>query len=287
MIGCGKYTREKWERFIYLLRVHAEMYRLIMQKCRWADSVYSYFDFYAGPGLYTEHDSNPDLAGEYGSPVLATRILDEVFNSRPGLAANGEPLEVRSFIFDPYEYDRLSSCLRGIGLRGGMIDRLPCDRAVDRLIDNWREATGCSPRKPVGLAFFDPNGVPDWDSLRRFSGCKLFRRVDLLININTAIGRLVRLSQVHPETMTSTERLRELGKEEIYLWEPAPSDKHQFALAFCTNCPDGKFPEFRRQGFHRIDSERGGRIARRIDLARWERTREGLPGYLPGMGDLR
>jgi hypothetical protein len=281
MTGCSGYTREKWKRFEYLLRVHAEVCRLVMTKHRWADSAYSYFDFFAGPGLYDEGDHS-GLAGEYGSPVRAFRVLEHIFG-RSGEAANGEPLGVRAFLHDPLVCGRLQSCLDRLGIWGGIVGDLRCDEAVADLIGRWPEMTGCSPWKPLGLAFFDPNGQPPWASIEAFVAEKTFDRIDLLINVNSTVVKRVLKSPIHAETLTPTQHLVDLGKDDVYLWEPALGDIHQFALAYCTN---GPFPEFRKLGFHFINSDKGRRIADRIDRTREERESSGGEGFLSGMEDL-
>jgi hypothetical protein len=285
MIGCSLYTREKWERFEYLLNVNAMMWRGIMQRCRWAENVFSYFDFFAGPGLYTDAD-RVDLAGEYGSPIRALRVLEEVFSDPGHRSASGEPLGIRGFFSDSLEWERLRACLVQLGHPGDEVRGLICDRAVDDLLAQWTPAAGQHPRKPVGLAFFDPNGQPPWDAIGRFAGAWIFDRIDLLINVNATVGKRVRLSPLHAESRMPTEYLRSIGKKYIYLWEPSPGDSHQFALAFCTNCTDWRFPEFARKGFHALETEKGQRIARRIDLTDSERRRAGgSVGFLAGMED--
>jgi hypothetical protein len=286
MTGCSGSTREKWRRFEYLLRVHAAKCRLIMTdptKKKWADSCYSYFDFFAGPGLYDETD-HAGLAGEFGSPVRALNILKEIFIDPGGEAANGEPLGIRAFFHDPNVWLRLQRCLDHLGHCGGIVDGSTCEQAIDDLIEHWLEMTGCSPWKPLGLAFFDPNGQPPWASIRSFTSRKSFDRIDLLINVNSTVVKRVLKSPVHAETRTPTQNLVELGKEDVYLWEPTPGDIHQFSLAYCTN---GPFRKFRRLGFHFINSDKGRRIADRIDMTADERkARGGPPGFLRGMEDL-
>jgi three-Cys-motif partner protein len=283
MTGCSGSTREKWKRFEYLLRVHAAMCRLIMTKHRWADSAYSYFDFFAGPGLYDETD-HAGLAGEFGSPVRALTILKEIFVDPGGEAANGEPLAVRAFFHDPNVWHRLQHCLDRLGMHGGIVDDVPCEQAVDALIEGWPGMTGCSPWKPLGLAFFDPNGQPPWSSIKAFSSEKCFDHIDFLINVNSTVIKRVLKSSIHAETRTPTQHLVELGKDDVYLWEPTPGDIHQFALAYCTN---GPFPEFRKLGFHFINSDKGRQIADRIDMTAKEYKSSGdARGFLRGMEDL-
>lgn len=265
-VGCSGFTREKWERLEHLLETHLAICREIMPKHGIEE--YAYFDFYAGPGVYAASDS-VELAGEVGSPIRAMRIL----------AAFGMPF--RAYLFDPREAGRL---LVNVGLTRTWgdpveIDGLPCDEAVDRVI-----ASGDRPR--IGLAFFDPNGQADWAAIRRF--CEAFRYIDVLINVASGTIKRLRLSS-HPYhralgTARPTVYLRSLGKKRTYLWDPCPGDRHEFALAFCTNCPD--FPESRELGFHLSTTPKGKCIARRIDHSHRERElMGGLPGFLPFGGD--
>lgn len=259
-VGCSRFTREKWERFEHLLVAHLSICREIMP--RFGVEEYAYLDFYAGPGIYASSD-RPDLAGEAGSPIRAMRLM----------ATFG--MSSRAYLFDPEEAGRL---LVNVGLMEPpivptWIDGLRCREAVDRLI-----AGGVDLR--IGLAFFDPNGQADWPAIGRFAA--KFRYIDLLININSAVIKRM-INPIHRADRPMAY-LEALGKKYVYLWDPCPSDPHQFALAFCTNFAD--FPESRALGFHRSTTPQGRCIARRIDHSHREReSLGGVPGFLDFGGE--
>ncbi len=267
MVGCSAFTHEKWERFDYLLGIHIEMCKGIISRESWASRAYHYFDFYAGPGIYGLEESE-ELAGQYGSPIRALQQFEK-----------RAPLE---FILQCFDHDteiagRLTAILCRMLKLGLHCEVMSCDEAVDYLLSNeWHEINLMSQMKAFGLAFFDPNGVPDWQAAKRFARSKRFNRVDLLFNINSAVCKWVFSSRLHPETKRPTEHLREMNKKSIYLWTPSPGDSHQFALAYCTN---GPFPQFRQWGFHRLDTPEGARIGRMIDFS--PRERRDMGGTTP------
>ncbi len=258
MVGCSAFTHEKWERFDYLLGIHIEICKAIISRERWASGAYHYFDFYAGPGIYGP-DESEKLTGQYGSPIRALKQLRQ----------KEVAFHLYCFDFDPEIATRLERVLRGdYGLDWGCSPSA-CDESVDLLLgDLWWSLNHNDSRKPLGLAFFDPNGIPEWTAAKRFARSKRFDRVDLLFNINSAVCKWVFSSRLHPETKRPTDHLREMKKKSIYLWTPMPGDSHQFALAYCTN---GPFPQFRQWGFHRIDTPEGARISRMIDFSPRER----------------
>lgn len=272
-VGCSIYTREKWARLEYLLSIHVRICKGIMSRNDWVSGAYHYFDFYAGPGAYNESHSTL-LAGEIGSTIRALDIFDR------------EQVEHRSF-FTEHDTDTYTNLVETIAARQPhpcpWVREMSCEEAIDKLCSDWHLLSNSDHKVPFGLAFFDPNGVPDWPSLKRFARSKRFQRIDHLININSAICKWVFTSRLHKETKRPTEHLRELDKKKIYLWEPTPGDSHQFALAYCTN---GPFPEFRDWGFHLIDSPQGQRIARRIDFSPKERLElSNKTGFLRGFDD--
>lgn len=241
------------------------MWKGIIPRESWTSEAYHYFDFYAGPGLYTKEES-PELAGEVGSPIRAIETIRAEF-----------PGPCRVFFFDekPETAFRLGANLQA--RFGAKIDvpALACKEAVESLL------LADDIRKPCGLAFFDPNGIPDWHSLRWFAQSLKFKRIDILLNINSTAAKRARKSPKHLDAdykIPPTQHLRKLGKKRVLLWEPYPGDRHQFALAYCTNGPG---PEWEESQFFSIGTPAGQRIARRIDLSYGERIAlGGSTGYL-------
>lgn len=258
--GCNpEFTPQKWFRHESMVKINLFMWK----GCTWRRGDYHYFDFYAGPGLITEMDS-PELAGQKGSPF---RAIDMIRAFCPDLAA-------RVFLFD--EDEEISRRLRANLARdygdSAEVACLDCADAVHWLITELRLRRPAMPERH-GLAFFDPNGVPDWKAIKDFRGAKPFENIDLFININSTVSKRLRLStsprHARPEfKLKPTEHLACLRKKRISLWEPCPGDNHRFALAYCT---DGPAPTWRESGFYPIESREGQRIARRMDLSQEER----------------
>ncbi len=265
-VGCSPAaTREKWSRFQSLLGINCKMWKGIIPREAWTSEAYHYFDFYAGPGLYTKEESL-ELAGEVGSPIRAIETIRAEF-----------PGPCRVFFFDehPETAKRLAENLQR---RFGATIEVPCmscEEATEAMI------LAEDLRKPCGLAFFDPNGIPDWRSVCRFGQATKFKRIDILLNINSTAMKRVYSSPNHlnPDyKIRPSEHLHRLGKKRVLLWEPHPGDIHQFALAYCTNGPG---PEWEESRFSSIGTPQGQRIARRIDLSYSERMAlGGTTGYL-------
>ena len=263
MVGCSEYTILKWERFAYLFDVEIGIIGGILSRMPgWADERFWYYDFYAGPGIYSEREAHY-LAGRHGSPMIAVAMLRE---SRLNYRAN--------------LYDEKDETARR--LQRAIDSHFPGStvsidtRSFRDAVDGLRPLPG--EKKALGLAFIDPNGPPDWKALEDFCKSRRGDRTDVLINVNSSNMKLQYVSPKHAEHMRPTEHLKALGKRYIYLWEPAPSDMHQFALAFCTNCPESTFPDFPKKGFHKMSSEMGGVIARRIDMTHKERKAAAVKG---------
>lgn len=262
-VGASRYTPVKLERLERFARRHGRVVRDVLAKPKWADADrrYHYFDFYAGPGTYSEADY-PDLVGRHGSPILVPKIIEDT------------PLTCLTFLSEPWHADRLARNLREAGIDGVTLMPVTCADAIARLIGN-EDPHRYVKHRPMGLAFIDPNGpvhAEEWEALERFVAHKRFGLIDVLINVNASIAKFCHSSRVHAETLRTTEHLARLGKKSIQLWNPCPGDPHQFTLAYCT---DGPTLEFVEDGFVDITSPCGRDIARRIDYSAKER--ESLP----------
>jgi hypothetical protein len=259
IIGTSRVTMAKWDAFAYLMAVHINMVKEIFAATpREVVPAYVYLDLYAGPGLYEmRHDA--DLAGRFGSPLIAVRRLKAAgIEFAPYFADS-----------DPAVCDLLrTSLLRdGHGEHVGRVFKACCALSVDRLLC-WHTT-----RNKYGLAFVDPNGHPDWEAIDLLARSDQWYNVDLLINVNATghkrcKGRFKNLYKGRG-FLSPTEYLRGLRKRYIWLWAPDESDSWQFTLAYCTN---RKAPEFRKYTFHGIDSARGREIARLIDFPARERA---------------
>lgn len=266
-VGCGEFTRLKWERLDYLLSVHVPMVCGIARRNLWVIPFYHYFDMYSGPGIYgEEHD--PDLSGTVGSPLRALRAL----------RAAGYPYRVRFHDADRRQTAALRASLEAQGFQQEVkyVHDADCAAGVREIM---RIPAGRNARM-FGMVFFDPNGKPDWPAIQALSAHPNSIHLDFFINLNTAYHKFLFYSSIHDDSLRPTEWLRVLGKKSIYLWRPAKSCDQQFALSYCTN---GPFPEFKNHGFHHIDTEEGQEIVRSIDYRPDERRALARSrGFLPG-----
>jgi three-Cys-motif partner protein len=266
-VGCGEFTRLKWDRLDYLLSVHVPIVCGIIRRNFWAMPYYHYFDMYAGPGIYGEEYGN-GLAGEDGSPIRALLALRSA----------RYPYRVRFFDTSQRQVDSLreSLAVRGFHQEMSNIRKADCAAGVQEIMSM---PAGRNARM-LGMVFFDPNGKPDWPAIRTLARHPNSTYLDFFINLNVSIHKRLYYSSVHDDSLRPTEWLRVLGKKSIYLWRPAKSSPEQFTLSYCTN---GPFPEFENHGFHHIDTEAGQEIVRLIDFRPDERkTLSRARGFLPG-----
>ncbi len=269
-VGCSWRSHQKWERVVKLGHAHAAICRNVIARDARL-SPYHYVETYAGPGVYGPTDGHGEERGQFvgqeGSPLLMLRILrDSGLDWRAHLSDRDEGVMLR-----------LHACVAGDSRIS--VNHLDCREAVDRLIKSKVDMR-------VGLAFFDPNGLADWQAIWDFAGH--FKYMDILINVHANVIKRVRKS-THPSHKaqqewlgTASENIVRVGRAHHFIWAPPKNDDQQFALSYSTGL--GDFPEFRRAEFHRLESDEGRRIARRLDLTKKELGgRDG--DFLPFMGD--
>lgn len=271
MIGCSDITKDKWGRLEYLLTMHINACKGIVKRRSYVSRVYEYFDFYAGPGIYTEED-NQGLAGELGSPLRAIRLFQRILDpKRLMLFMRSDIMTWRAWLFEPNRktYGRLRMAINRVSQEPINAKNMTCGAGVKEIIDArlWKTENEWNRGHTYGLAFFDPNGVPDWDAIQLFSRTPHFQRIDLLINVCATGIKRVRRASLDPTL--ATDRLLSLDKRKIYLWDPVPGDPFQFALALCTNWRG--FPGFSQSRFYDIESPEGRAIAEKINYTKSER----------------
>lgn len=233
--------------------------------------LFHYFDLTAGKGH--DQDGNP------GSPLIFTE------------QARRAGISYRAFLFEhnPESAHELTKALQSRGRKDEWSSHiiLPMDSAEG--IFNLAIPHAKDKESRLGLIYFDPNGdtVYPTDSIRFLTQTPCFEKIDFLAHIsanskkrfNGAVRKGV-LSERHLRR-TLLEDLQGIGKEYIWLREPATAWQWTFAL--CTNWD--KSLDLRKMRFHGIDTPEGARLLDWLELTREEfkdkhGTIPGLPASL-------
>jgi three-Cys-motif partner protein len=269
VVGCSESsTRSKWERLDYIGTVLSRMVRNIMDINEWVSRDFLFFDAHAGHGIYSETDHVPSLAGSHGSPLRILKILNqELPNNYVAYFSEPEKETAR----------RLLGSVESLGFKAFVANETH-EEAIDNLIALDKQRSLIRRGTPFGLAFFDPNKSRDlsWRHLEDFA--RRFRYVDLLINVPSTDVKRLRTAPLCVETKTLqdlVEPLRMAGgrKRYVYLWKPKNNDRNKFTLIFVTGYD--KFPEFKKQGFHRDDTPDGRAIFDDVNRTEKERRSNG------------
>ena len=244
-IGHGVETDDKLVHFEGIMDWTVEM-------CagKYKETPFYYIDLNAGSG---QPIPGRDLIG---SPLLAAKILNDRYGDASYrmvcVEQNGANLEELDQTLQTYQ------------------DSGDANRNRIQMIhgDNRQEITGIirsMVRDGRGVVFHDPNGVPDHlELLPQFR--TLPRQVDVLLYVQATSVKRVR--NAFDDGRPDLQQLMDIvGKKQWLIREPI--GKHQWTFMLGTNWK--KFPEWKKEGFYRIDTEEGQRVFRRLNWTAGER----------------
>lgn len=250
-------TEVKERHFRGLLQMHAHMCQGILSRRRTAP--YLYIDCHAGPGLLERDGRVFD-----GSPLIARDTLTRILGGYEGLhferdaavaARLAEALWVPTSLLDIPDADTLPIHVEA------------CEDGVPA----WLARNGRQPDR-YGLVFSDPIGteIP----VRMLAQvAQTLPRVDILTYVGaTAYKRRGGARRARGvDSPRLAEHIRAVGKKYALIREPLDGDEQQWTFVLFTDW-DG-FPDWRNEGFYRLDSQRGVEVLRRLNLTRPELER--------------
>lgn len=245
--GYSESTAQKQRDFGLIAGIHVNVAKGVLRRESWPYPRYVYIDLNAGPGV---------VNGMQGSPLI---FLDRA-------CAAGLP-------FEAWFLDREEAALTALieRYRGGFQHRMPSTDSVV-LTHRGDHAETIVPiaefyrriSQPVyGLCYADPNGEAlPLEVMQRVAQVPAFKRLDFLAYVSATNYK--RRGAVSDDCPLLSKHLKAVGKRYIHIRTPVAA--HQWTFAFLTNWPG--WPALTKQGFHRIDSDEGQEILRRLDLTR-------------------
>jgi hypothetical protein len=238
-------TEEKERHFRGILRMHLQICKGILTRNPGYPRSYLYADLHSGPGPLSYAGKPFD-----GSPLVFRSAAADL-----GI----ETFEALFFEQDPLTASALHTVISDIG----RVVAEPCEQGMVEWLNRSKE----QPYR-YGLVYSDPIAKPIPVELLNQVGQRL-PRVDILsYTSGTAYKRVgkMRLS----EDIAAIPKQYQLIRDPHGAW--------QWTFILWSNWPD--FPEWRKIGFYRVDSERGKQILDELDLTRdelRERSNEPLP----------
>lgn len=244
-MGNGRWTQSKHAYFSQILAFQTSLSRQIADKERHWKTGYAYIELNAGSGFKV---GEPNYRG---TPLRAVEVVRTHFpDARFMICEN-----------DPGRYTLLTAALRAeVAERGERMDGISvrCED-FECVVPNWLSAI---PRPTLGMILHDPNGAPEFEALRRMSKQPAAFRMEFVLHVNaTAIKWNRRLGHAVGGLI---EGLRQIEKEYWIVREPV--GPWQLSLVIGTNW----FPEWKREGYHSIESREGMEILTRLHFTKAE-----------------
>lgn len=236
-MGHSEETPEKQDQLSGLFEMHIRAAKSVIQRYNWVDPVYRYIDLNAGDGKYH---------GNKGSPLVFCE------------QAHFHQMAFRADLIEKEQMncERLSKlvCLDKCTIHHGMHE------------DILPSLLGGSEKKPVGLIYHDPNGLPSFGMLARFSRQKESRMIDFLIYMSAS--SLKRVNGANGGGDDLIAQLNKISKKKWIIREPRT--KHQWTFLLGTNSDNLDFT-WGKRGFIDPRSERGREILENLTMTNRER----------------
>lgn len=241
--GQSEYTREKQEVFGTIVATHVRVVRGIKSKHRRGYERYSYADLNAGPGFNSD-------AGVAGSPIIVAACAD----------AEGVPVDMWLFEADDAKRSALTERMagrEGVSIYGD-------HRAHWGMVTAWNRPD----RIVDGLVYWDPFGDPVPVNIINGLIASPRDKVDVLLHVNAngAYKRPRGRGHADYQGRYLADDIGRINKQ--FWWVREPATDWQWTFLIGSNWSG--FPQFRKLGFHRLDSPRGLAVLDRLNLSKRE-----------------
>lgn len=235
-------TEPKENDFRGIMSMHMSICRAIID--RWSGGPYLYIDLFAGPG-HLEFNRRRFL----GSPLIVNEISRML----------GIEYEGVNFEKDPSIAGQLESALR-VFPGGEAMDVYPltCQKGLPQ----WLTPQAVQLNR-YGLVYSDPIRDEIPHGLLNQAAAK-FPKVDLLSYVSAT--QYKRRRGVDPSRPLISDHIAAVNKKVVLIREPIGAWQWTFVL--WSNWVN--FPEWRKRGFYRLDSDKGQRVLDQLDLTKKE-----------------
>jgi three-Cys-motif partner protein len=249
-VGQSEPTVFKHDHLRHWFDLHIRIVQGILARREWTDPRYWYFDLTAGPGRYN---------GIIGSPLLFEQ------------AARRRGLQECVSVFFEQDRGRAEELRNALGIGvSPACGSLSWSRTVvaGSYQEHLRNYAPPGRRNAYGLAFLDPNGQIDFKGTAELFALDSLYRVDLMINL--AANTIKRSRQFGVERLD--ESIQRLGDAKSCWLIRTPCSAWQWSILLGSNW-DG-FPDWKKLGFFRLDSEEGQRILADLTYTKAEKQPE-------------
>lgn len=237
-MGYSGATPDKQSGLAKYMSLHMKIVRQILDKYRWADQRYYYFDLNAGCGENIE-------IGIDGSPRI---FKDQVSNH--GLDYEAYLIEIEKGNCQDLDAEfSKDKKIKTINANNAEV--------ILQILENF---TG----KEYGLIYIDPNNLADFDLIEKISfACG---RLDILVRY--PVTSLKRARGAHCEMFQRIiEYINRINKEKKIIRAPMDGDKFQWVFLFFANYINGGWG---RERFFDISSNAGKEILKKLNYTREE-----------------
>jgi three-Cys-motif partner protein len=246
--GYGPHSDAKQDDFRSFLSLHIEIVDRITEGQEWKRK-YTFIDMNAGPGYFDKKAKKPVTSPNddtmTGSPIY---FLDEIEKTT---------IRYRAIFIEREKVnsDNLQQIIDQRTLRSA--PKIANDDHVNFLKNHIMSYTD----KTYGLLYHDPTGeVPHFDLLAEASRAPAFGYVDFMIYLSAnSIKRVRRMQEAmnqEAKVKLLTDYLKAIKKKIWIIRKPKGNEQWTFALG--SNWDN--FPDWKKRGFHRIDSRAGEEI---------------------------
>lgn len=234
-VGQSDYTAIKQRHFAAIIKTHLQVAKGIMSRNKypnWIEPYYLYVDLYAGCG--NNLDDVP------GSPVI-------FFDQAKKVDVNGYAVFVEE---NEYSAELLEDKIKNIKTCNYKLITDDNANIVKQMVENPPD------KKCLGLAYLDPNGIPNFNAIKELSHLKQYDKFDFLINCPaTAIKRSLGNGFCDDSNRLISELV---GINKNYWIIREPIGRWQWTFLIGTNWES--FPKFKNLGFHPLSSNKGREI---------------------------
>ena len=242
-VGQSDYTKVKQHHFSVIVSTFLTAAKGMLTRNRGDHEQYFlYVDLYAGSG--ENMDNVP------GSPIIFHEAAKKAqICTLPILVEENE-----------YSVKQLQDKLFSVGANYFKIKNTNNEDFVEMMIKQpVRKST-------YGLVYLDPNGIPNFELLRRLSEVRQYYKLDFLINCPaTAIKRAIGNVKCKQQSRLF-EELKTIKKTNWMIREPI--GKWQWTFIIGTNWNDP--PQFKKHKFWPIDSAEGQKIVKYLSYNKQE-----------------